>query len=98
MSGHTKGKVDVIWLVHFFDQNNYEFCMSLHTTRAAAEAAVDDLLRHFDIKESMEPNPTTRDELFDSCGEGVQLYRITCDGDPAEKISYRRACGGLNAN
>jgi hypothetical protein len=77
-----------MYLVLFLDQNSYEFCMSLHTTRAAAEVAVDGLLRHFDVKESMSDNPNpTRDDLFDRNGEGVHMYRIECDGDPAEQNS-----------
>ena len=29
-----------MYLIHFFDQSNYEFVMSLHSTREAAEASI----------------------------------------------------------
>jgi hypothetical protein len=75
-----------MYLVHFFYQPEYQFCMSLHSSLAEAKDTVDDMLRIFDINESGdEPNPT-RDQLFDSNGEGVQLFRITCDGGAPERI------------
>jgi hypothetical protein len=87
-----------MFLVHFFNQQDYEFHMSLHTTREAAEAAVNDLLRHFDVKQSMSDNPNpTRDDLFDENGEGVHMYVVTCDGDSAEQISIDRTAEAATA-
>jgi hypothetical protein len=40
-----------MYIVHFFDQANYEFIMSLHSTLAAAEAAYEALLRHYVIED-----------------------------------------------
>ena len=36
-----------MYLVLFLDQDNYEFIASLHSTRPAAEAAFEALLRRF---------------------------------------------------
>ena len=77
-----------MYLVHFFDQDNYEFVMSLHSTRAAAEAAYEALLRHYVIEDGEDlPPKATWHALSDNNGEGVHLYKIECDGEPAEKIS-----------
>jgi hypothetical protein len=89
-----------MYIVHFFNQASYEFCMSLHSTRAAAEIAAGEMLQRFGINQrsgldfrgeavSLEPLPPKEkwDELFDCCGEGVHLYRIELDGEPAEKIN-----------
>ncbi|OLB79559.1 MAG: hypothetical protein AUI16_01025 [Alphaproteobacteria bacterium 13_2_20CM_2_64_7] len=90
-----------MYLIHFFDQSNYEFVMSLHSTREAAEAAIADLLQRFKIDHtasgpdcrgeiiSLEPLPPKARwyELFDDCGEGVHLYLVECDGGAAEQIS-----------
>jgi hypothetical protein len=70
-----------MFLVHHFHQDGYQFCMSLHSTREAAEAAVDELMRRFDVKESMEPNPT-RDArtppqvVLDKMKNGEALCRL----------------------
>lgn len=78
-----------MYLVHFFDQNNYEFIMSLHSTRAAAEAAFEALLRRFVIKdgETLPENWREPCELCDECGESPHMYLIECDGKSAELIS-----------
>lgn len=76
-----------MFLVHFLDQNSYEFVMSLHSTRAAAKAAYEALLRRFVVEEGQPLPPKGEwDALFDDNGEGVHLYRVTCDGEPAEWI------------
>jgi hypothetical protein len=77
-----------MYLVHFFDQDNCEFIMSLHSARAAAEAAYEALLRHFVIEDGETLPPKARwDELCDRNGESPHLYKIECDGEPAEEIS-----------
>jgi hypothetical protein len=77
-----------MYLVHFFDQRNYEFIMSLHSTLAAAEGAFEALLRHYVIEDGEAlPPKATWDELFDDSGESPHLYKIEYDGEPAEKIS-----------
>jgi hypothetical protein len=40
-----------MYLVLFFDQANYQFITSLHSTRAAAEAAYEAFLRHYVIED-----------------------------------------------
>ena len=40
-----------MYLVLFLDQDAYQFVMSLHSTRAAAEAAFEALLRRFVIED-----------------------------------------------
>ena len=77
-----------MYLVLFFDQHNYEFITSLHSTLSAAEAAFEALLRRLvvDAGENLPPKESW-DDLFDGCGESLHLYRIECDGEPAEKIS-----------
>ena len=38
-----------MYRVHFFDQANYEFNVSLHSTREAVSAAAGELLQRFEI-------------------------------------------------
>jgi hypothetical protein len=77
-----------MYLVLFFDQNNYRFITSLHSTLPAAEAAFEDLLRHFVVVngEPLPPKARWR-ELCDDCGENPHIYKIECDAEPAEEIS-----------
>jgi hypothetical protein len=77
----------------YLDQDNYEFNISLHATRDAAEAALAGLLTTFDIRNTtsgeLGPGLPPRErwgELFDASGEGLHLYRIECDGKLAEEI------------
>jgi hypothetical protein len=77
-----------MFLVHFFDQNEYEFIMSMHSDFAAAERAYEALLREYVV----EPGTTLPPKADWCClankhtGEGVKLYRIECDGETAEEI------------
>jgi hypothetical protein len=64
-----------MYLVHFFDQANYEFVMTLHPTLATAEAAYQAAVRQYVGRGG-----------FNSCGDPVLLYRIECDGDLATRI------------
>ena len=88
-----------MYLVHFFDQYDYAFAMSLHSDLAAAEAACESMLRHFNVNKSVPgeenwkkllpgtlPSKEHWHELFDDAGEGVHLYRIARDGGPAEQL------------
>jgi hypothetical protein len=68
-----------MYLVLFLDQSNYEFNPSLHASRAEAEAAYKDLLRHFECKPCC-------GGLADDYGEGPHLYRIECDGEVGKEI------------
>jgi hypothetical protein len=81
-----------MYLTLFFDQNEYEFITSLHTTREAAETAFGDLMQRFVIPDG-EPLPpkTTWEDLFDDNGEVPHLYEIDPDGGPSKQI-------GLNIN
>ena len=69
-----------MYLVLFFDQHNYEFNPSLHSSLPKAKAAYEALLLHFDVKLG------EGGWLGDDCGEAPHIYRIECDGNPAEKI------------
>jgi hypothetical protein len=84
MNTQEKGEM---FLVHYFDQAGYEFHMSLHSTRAAAEAAYEQLLQRYVFDEG-QPLPPKSEwfALHDDQGEGVQLYRVVCDGEPAEQV------------
>jgi hypothetical protein len=75
-----------MFIVHFCDQHNYEFYMTLHSTRAAAEAAYEALLRRFVIEGELPPKATWG-ALCDDCGEGVHIYEIELDGKHAKRIS-----------
>jgi hypothetical protein len=68
-----------MYLVLFLDtqEGNYEFNVSLHSSLPKAEAACEALLLHFDV------NP---EDGCDRCGENPHIYRIECDGKPAEEI------------
>ena len=83
----AKGKM---YLVHYLDQRNYEFHMSLHSTRAAAVVAYEALLRRFVLEEG-QPLPPRGEwfALHDADGDPVQLYRVACDGEPAELIDIK---------
>jgi hypothetical protein len=73
----SKG-VTAMYLVLFLDQqDNYEFITSLHSSLPSAEAAFKALLLRFGV------NPEDR---CDRCGEEPHIYRIECDGKPAEEI------------
>jgi hypothetical protein len=77
-----------MYLVLFLDQDNYEFIASLHSTRPAAEAAFEALLRRFIVADDEAlPPKASWDELSDRNGESPHLYRIECDREPAEQIS-----------
>jgi hypothetical protein len=78
----------MMYLVHYLDQYTYDQPMSLHSTRAAAEAAFEALLRQYIVKDG-EPLPPKEDwgVLHDVHGESVRLYKIECDGGPAEEIN-----------
>jgi hypothetical protein len=78
-----------MYLVLFFDQCNYEFNPSLHSSLPNAEAAYAALLRKFIIKPGETLPPKARwnaSELFDDCGEGPHVYRIECGGKLGEEI------------
>jgi hypothetical protein len=77
-----------MYSVLYLEQTNYRFIVSLHSTLAAAEAAFEALLRRFVIANG-ETLPPKADwsELFDEYGESPHLYKIECDGKPAEEIS-----------
>jgi hypothetical protein len=70
-----------MYLVHYFDQHEYEFVMTLHSTRAAAEAAYAALLRRYVIKKGDPLPPKEKwDDLYDEgTGEAVHLYEVNCD-------------------
>jgi hypothetical protein len=87
--GRTK-----MYLVRFFDPNEYEFVLSLHTTLAEAEAAYAALLLKHDVNQTSErtytfdlPPKEIWSQLFDENGEGVGLYEIKADGKPAKLIN-----------
>jgi hypothetical protein len=69
-------RIAMMYVTLFFDQHNYEFNISLHSSRARAEAQYKTLLRHFWVK----PN------VGDDCGEAPHLYQIECDGELGEEI------------
>jgi hypothetical protein len=76
-----------MFLVIFLDQDNYEFNVSLHPSLGAAEAAFEALMREFVIAPSETlPPKATWGGLCDDCGETPHLYKIECDGKPAEEI------------
>ena len=71
-----------MYLVLFLDQHqNYEFITSLHSSLPSAEAAYEALLLRFGVKPDEEGCGPC-----DSCGEAPHIYRIECDGKPAEEI------------
>jgi hypothetical protein len=77
-----------MYLVLFFDQANYQFITSLHSTRAAAETAYEAFLRRYVIEDGETlPPKASWGELFDRYGETPHLYTIMCDGKPAAEIS-----------
>ena len=69
-----------MYLVLFLNQRNYEFITSLHSSLPSAEAAYKALLLRFGIKE------LEGGALCDHWGEEPHIYRIECDGKPAEEI------------
>jgi hypothetical protein len=77
-----------MYLALFLNQDSYEFIVSLHSTRAAAEAAYEASLRRYVIAKDGEdlPPKATWHVLSDNNGEGVHLYRIECDGGLGEEI------------
>jgi hypothetical protein len=77
-----------MYLVIFLDSDSYEFHASLHSSFATAESAFEARLREFVIPPGADlpPNKATWHALCDRCGEGVRIYRIECDGEPAEEI------------
>jgi hypothetical protein len=66
-----------MYLVLFLDQHNYEFITTLHSTREAAEAAYEALMKRFNVDV---------ETMSDKHGEGPHIYKIECDGKPAEEI------------
>jgi hypothetical protein len=76
-----------MYIVHFFDQANYEFIMSLHSSIEAAEAAFAALLRRFVVEDGATlPPKADWIGLCDHHGENPHIYKIECDGKPAEEI------------
>ena len=78
-----------MYLVTFLNQQNSKFITTLHSTRAEAEAAFETLLRRFILTEGG-PLPPKAEwnscSLGDRYGEGVHLFKVECDGGPAEEI------------
>ena len=65
-----------MYLVLFFDQHNYEFNPSLHSSLPKAKAAYEALVLRFGV-----------DPLVgDYCGNEPHVYRIECDGNPGKGI------------
>ena len=76
-------------------EGNYEFIVSLHSSLPKAVSAYEDLLRRFvfgpvnvrytarwygrAVPETLPPNWTSCDELFDHCGNEPHIYRLECD-------------------
>jgi hypothetical protein len=79
-----------VFLVRYLDQYTYDYHLSLHSTREAAEAAFGDLLRRYIVKDG-EPMPPKSEwgslDLCDANGENVSLYKIELDGATAEEIT-----------
>src|SRR5262245_57111957 len=71
-----------MYIVLFLDQSSYEFNVTLHPTRASAEAAYKALLRRFEVK----PLPGCGGALADDCGEAPHVYQIAADGKLGEEI------------
>jgi hypothetical protein len=87
-----------MYLVLFFDQANYDFNVSLHSSLPKAEAEYEVLLREFVIKPGEPLPPKTSwnaTELFDDLGESPHIYRIECDGDLVEEIDLSNLASGL---
>ena len=80
-----------MYLVHFLNQDNYEFVVSLHSTRAAAEAAYEALLRRYVIEDGEDlPPKATWHVLSDNNGEGVHLYESNATGNPPRKSAWHQ--------
>jgi hypothetical protein len=73
-----------LYLVVFLNAQSCEFYPSLYASRAAAEAAYEDLLRRFDVKPCY-------GGLADDWGEAPHLYRIAAKGRVGEEIHLRAA-------
>jgi hypothetical protein len=75
------------YLTLYLDQDLYDFNCSLHSTREAAEAAFEDLMRRFIVPEG-EPMPPKSEWSIacDKLGETPHMYEIKLDGGPAEQI------------
>ena len=79
-----------MFLTLFFDQHEYDFNVSLHSTRAAAEAAFEKLLREFVVPEGT-PMPARESwpDLFnEETGKPPQIYEIAVDGGPPTDIKH----------
>ena len=83
---HEQGE---LFLVAYFFNGSH---LSLHSTRAEAEACYTELLRDFIVEEGKPMPPREEwDDLCDDDGESVHLYRIECDGGFAELLSIEEA-------
>jgi hypothetical protein len=65
----------------------YWLIATLHPSQAEAEARFEELLRRFVVADG-EPMPPRHEwsSLIDGCGENPHIYKIRCDGQPAEEI------------
>ena len=86
-----------MFLTLFFDTHEYDFNVSLHSTRAAAEASFEKLLRDYIVPEGtpMPPKESWPDLFDEDTGEAPHIYEITADGGPPRDIGLI-FCGNVS--
>ena len=86
--GRGRAVRTLMYLVLFLDANNYEFNMSLHSSLAADETALEVLMRRFVLKpdETLPPKATWFG-LCDDCRESVHLIGSNVAASPPRKLA-----------